>query len=77
MLSEFIEIVVIPRSWSRCSAATTCRMTDADRLSGGATWSPARQRRGPAGRHVAVKTFIVGCFQIQVRWTLPRQATTS
>ena len=76
MLSEFIEIVVI-------SALVTTLFLGGYNLPyltdggfvfpGGATWAlPHAVAVILQVATFAVKTFIVGCFQIQIRWTLPR-----
>jgi len=76
MLSEFIEIVVI-------SALVTTLflggynlpyLTDAGfAFPGGATWAlPHAVVVVLQVATFAIKTFLVGCFQIQIRWTLPR-----
>jgi NADH-quinone oxidoreductase subunit H len=76
MLSEFIEIVVISALVVTLflGGYNLPYMTDAGfAFPGGATWTI-----GPLAVALlqvlafSLKVFIVGCFQIQVRWTLPR-----
>jgi NADH-quinone oxidoreductase subunit H len=76
MLSEFIEIVVISALVVTLflGGYNLPYMTDAGfAFPGGATWSLSHATVVVLQVVTfAVKTFIVGCFQIQIRWTLPR-----
>ena len=76
MLSEFIEIVVISALVVTLflGGYNLPYMSDAGfAFPGGATWSlPHAAVVFLQVLSFAVKTFIVGCFQIQIRWTLPR-----
>ena len=65
-LSEFIEIVVV-------SALAVTLFLGGYALPGGATWSlPPWAVAALQVGTFSLKTFLVGCFMIQVRWTLPR-----
>ena len=76
MLSEFIEIVVISALVVTLflGGYNLPYMTDAGfAFPGGATWSLSHFTVVVLQvATFAAKTFIVGCFQIQIRWTLPR-----
>jgi NADH:ubiquinone oxidoreductase subunit H len=76
MLSEFIEIVV--------GALATVFLggynrpfNDGIRLPGRHELHTVLGGGGPSGGHVFAEDFLVGCFQIQVRWTLQGSDTTS
>jgi len=76
MFAEFIEIAIIAALFTTLFLGgynLPYMNGNGFAFPGGATWSLSH------GTVVvlqvvtfAVKTFIVGCFQIQVRWTLPR-----
>src|SRR5262245_12260572 len=76
MLSEFIAIVVVSALVVTLflGGYTLPGLTDAGfALPGGATWSmPQWMVLVLQVGTFSVKTFLVGCFMIQVRWTLPR-----
>jgi len=66
MLSEFIAIVVV-------SALVVTLFLGGYALPGGATWNlPQWAAALLEVGTFSLKTFLVGCFMIQVRWTLPR-----
>ena len=76
MLSEFIAIVVVSALVVTLflGGYSLPGLTDAGlALPGGATWSlPQWAVAALQVGTFSLKTFLVGCFMIQVRWTLPR-----